>query len=219
MRAHPSHVLLPAPPEKDSRKRLDALAAAVPDQVDLIILGDSLAAGWPAHMLAERLPGKVIFNFGMPGERIQNTLWRLGTIDTSELAPRWAIILLGTNNLGDGDEPEEIVAGLAAIGDKARRLWREPRLLLFTIPPRRPGSGFRESDRLKTNMLLRARWATDGCYTLIDADVALGSSGSGALENDGLHLSPFGYDLLSRAIPSALQEGASRAFADSASTP
>src|SRR4051794_24764410 len=129
-----SRVLRPAAPEQRStRKRLKALAAAVPERADVILMGDSLAAGWPAWMWNERLPGRAVFNFGVPGERIQNTLWRLEAIATGHLAPRWAVLLLGTNNLGDGDPPGAIAAGLAAVAARAGELWHEPGILLFTI--------------------------------------------------------------------------------------
>lgn len=200
--AERSRVLRPAPPEQRStRRRLKALAAAVPDGADVVLLGDSLAAGWPAGLWRERLPGTAVFNFGLPGERIQNTLWRLEVIATGHLAPRWAVILLGTNNLGDGEPPDAIAAALAAVVDRVRQLWREPRVLLFTIPPRGPSPRFREHDRVRVNALLKATWSSDDRIILLDADQALGSSAidGTAFESDRLHLSPAGYELLTLA--------------------
>ena len=172
----------------------------------MILLGDSLAAGWPARMWSERLPAKTVFNFGVAGERIQNTLWRLDAIDTGHLAPPWAIILLGTNNLGDGDPPEAIAAGLSAVAARARQLWHEPRILLFTIPPRGAGPRFREHDRRRLNALLEATWSSDRRHTLLDADLALGPGAldGSAFESDRLHLSLTGYDLLTQALAACI---------------
>jgi lysophospholipase L1-like esterase len=202
-----SRVLHPAPPEQRStRRRLKALAAAVPERTDVILLGDSLAAGWPASMWNERLPGKAVFNFGVPGERIQNALWRLEAIATGHLAPRWAVLLLGTNNLGDGDPPEAIAAGLSAVTARARELWHEPGIVLFTIPPRGATPRFREHDRVRLNALLEASWSSGDRHVLVDTDLALGRGAldGTAFESDRLHLSLAGYDLLTRAIASSL---------------
>jgi lysophospholipase L1-like esterase len=201
--AQPSRVLRPAPPQQRStRRRLKALAAAVPDRADVILLGDSLAAGWPACLWHESFPGKAVFNFGVPGERVQNTLWRLEAIATGHLAPRWAIILLGTNNLGDADPPDAIAAGLSAVAERVRQLWREPLILLFTIPPRGPSPRFREHDRIRVNALLAATWTGDDRHLLLDADLALGSAAldGTAFESDRLHLSRAGYELLTLAF-------------------
>lgn len=210
-KADVSHVLRPAAPEQRStRKRLKALAAAVPERTDVILLGDSLAAGWPAWMWHEMLPGKDVFNFGVPGERIQNTLWRLEAIHTGHLAPRWAVLLLGTNNLGDGDPPEAIAAGLSAVAAKAGELWHEPSILLFTIPPRGTSPRFREHDRVRLNALLEATWSSGDRHIVVDADLALGPGAldGTAFESDGLHLSLAGYHLLGRAVVATIASSA-----------
>jgi lysophospholipase L1-like esterase len=205
MGAEPSHVLSPAAPEQRStRKRLKALSSAIPDRADVILLGDSLAAGWPARMLSAIFPGHAVFNFGVPGERIQNTLWRLENVDTGHLAPRWAIILLGTNNLGDGDPAEAIAAGLSAVATKVRQLWHEPCLLLFTVPPRGASPRFREHDRIRLNARLQEIWSAENRSVLLDADLAFGPDPLTALDDDRLHLSLAGYDLLTGAIASHL---------------
>ena len=78
-----ARVVTPVPPTKPSAlRRLDGLAAAVPGAADLVVLGDSLAAAWPSADLLAARPGCVPFNFGLPGDRIQHTLWRLDAVAT-----------------------------------------------------------------------------------------------------------------------------------------
>ena len=101
-----ARVLSPVPPSKPTAsKRLSMLSATLPRAADMVVLGDSLAASWPADLLSAAAPGRRIWNFGLPGDRLQNTLWRLAAIDTSHLRPALCLLLLGTNNLGDGDPP------------------------------------------------------------------------------------------------------------------
>jgi hypothetical protein len=108
--ATPGRVLMPRPPSTPSAlKRLNRLAANLPRAADLILVGDSLAAGWPTDLIAQ--PWQHVFNFGLPGDRIQHTLWRLDVLPLAHLRPERVVILLGTNNLGDGDEPDTIAAG------------------------------------------------------------------------------------------------------------
>jgi lysophospholipase L1-like esterase len=200
--ATPGRVLVPSPPSTPSAlKRLNRLAANLPRAADLILVGDSLAAGWPTDLIAE--PGQHVFNFGLPGDRIQHTLWRLNVLPLGHLRPERVVILLGTNNLGDGDEPDAIAAGLQAVVDRARDLWRQPECVLVTIPRRGPRNGFREADRLRTNARLALDAASSRQTDLLDADLALRIGGAGlphVTEPDLLHLSREGYRRLGAAL-------------------
>jgi hypothetical protein len=154
-------------------------------------------------MIAMAVPGQRIFNFGMPGDRIQNTLWRLATLSVEHLRPKRVLILLGTNNLGDGDEPEAIAAGIQAVMTSIWRLWGEPHCILVTIPRRGAGPGFREPDRLRVNALLAHEAATCGALDLIDADAVFAGNAehrAAATEPDLLHLSWEGYKCLTAAL-------------------
>jgi lysophospholipase L1-like esterase len=199
-----SHVLAPTPPTKPSAlKRWKALAGSVPREADLVLIGDSLAAGWPSELLRAAAPGKRIFNFGLPGDRIQNTLWRLETVDLAHLRPGEVLILVGTNNLGDGDEPEDIAAGLANLIAKVRSLWAEAALIVVAIPKRGSLSGFCENGRCHLNRLIARLTAGINRAHVIDADRALGiteSDLSPLNRTDLLHLSDEGYRRLTVAI-------------------
>lgn len=196
---------LPSPPTQASTlKRLRALAAAVPEAADLVLLGDSLAAGWPA---ADLPSDRSVFNFGLPGERMQNTLWRLETVQTAHLRPRNVVLLLGTNNLGDGDAPEAIAAGLGAVVAAISRVWSGPHILLLTIPRRGELPGFREADRLSLNQTLAERFATTDKVEVIDADPVLAERDDDpepSLDPDLLHISEAGYRRLGHALAERL---------------
>ncbi|GJD99669.1 GDSL-type esterase/lipase family protein [Methylobacterium isbiliense] len=193
-----------APPAKPSALRRHArLAAAVPARADLVLVGDSLAAGWPP----DRLPAGA-FNFGLPGDRIQTTRWRLRAVDLGPLRPRAALVWVGTNNLRDGDPVAEILAGLAAVGDDLRRLWPGAGLVRVTLPWRAPVPGRPATDRDRLNAGLAGLTGREG-DRLLDADALLGTEGAAArhLMADRLHLNAAGYAVMGRALAGLLSPG------------
>lgn len=199
--------LQPEKPTKPSMlRRVEALAATVPTEAEIVILGDSLAAGWPLDALRGALDGASVFRFGIPGERIQHTLWRLDAVPTGHLRPRHVILLLGTNNLGDGDPVERITAGLGAVVAAVRHLWRGPAIHLVTLPWRHERPTFCEAARRTLNGRLLPDLARALDLKLIDADAVLGV-GPDAEVNllpDLLHLGPAGYEALTGAVLDAI---------------
>ena len=203
-----ARILTPAPPlQKAAAKRMNVLARAVPPAADLVLVGDSLAAGWPPDLLAEAAPGLRVFNFGLPGDRIQNTLWRLREGGMAHLRPQHTLILLGTNNSGDGDPPHAMLLGLEKLIDTVRRLWNGPEVHVVTVPWR--DSAAHEAARLRLNAALRRSLAGLGWAHAVDADQVLGTGTQALphLEADRLHLSRAGYDRLGAALRTRLKLG------------
>ena len=198
-----SRVLTPVPPAKPSSvKRLGEIQRRIPDAADIILLGDSLAAAWPDALVAEAFPDRRVWNFGLPGDRIQNTLWRLETVATEHLRPREVVLLLGTNNLGDGDAAGEIAQGLTTLRGRIAELWGGPRVILITIPRRGEAPGFREETRLAIRDQLAGDVAAMADTIVVDADdiLAAGRGEASSLLPDLLHISEAGYARLSAAL-------------------
>ena len=208
----PAHrrVLTPVPLEKSSAPgHLRRLVATMRMQAEVVTLGDSLVAAWPASGLSDAFGGSSVANLGLPGERIQNTLWRLDAVEASHLRPSWCLVLLGTNNLGDGDPPDAIAAGLERVLGRTQDLWGGPRLVLVTVPWREPKAPHGEGERLHLNDDILPGLARRHRALLVDADQALGQGRDGAaanLEADLLHLSAAGYGRLGRAVRQALPQ-------------
>ncbi|MDB5591245.1 GDSL-type esterase/lipase family protein [Enterovirga sp.] len=198
--------LRPVPPTKESYlKRFRAMSAALPEEADLILIGDSLAASWPSALLEGARGGRRVLNLGLAGDRVETTAWRLGAGRTEHLRPRELVLLVGSNNLTDGDAPEAIAAGIGQVVRQARWLWGEPDTVVVTVPWRGPAPGFRDGERLRLNALLgRDLPATLGAR-VIDADRALDHSPPAypGFLPDLVHLSPDGYRQLTRALPGA----------------
>lgn len=190
------------PTKASALKRLRRLGSKVPREADVVVIGDSLAAAWPSEVLERAIPGKRIFNFGLPGDRIQNTLWRATTIEIAHLRPELALILVGTNNLADGDEPEAVASALMCLIRKLHSFWSDAEVIVVTVPKRGPHRVFRDNLRSRLNRLIVRSLNGEGRTSSIDADAALAISDSNwtALAPDRLHLSHEGYLRLTAAV-------------------
>lgn len=198
----------PVPPAKASGLRrhraLMARLASGPAP-EAVLLGDSLAAGWPEPALS-RATGLPACNLGLPGDRVQTTRWRLAAMATIAVRPRLAVVMVGTNSFADGDAPEAIVAGLAALVALLRTAWAPPVIVLATVPWRAPPPGRCEADRLALNAAIGA-WAGNEALPLLDGEAALHPEPATRLEADRLHLNARGYAALSAALASLLRTG------------
>ncbi|PKR91218.1 hypothetical protein CXZ10_00425 [Pleomorphomonas diazotrophica] len=124
--------------------------AARPDRADVVLIGDSLFAGWRTD-LPTTFPSTTVYDFSAGGDRIPNALWRLENTDLSSLLPSAAALLIGTNDLAAGTPACAIATGIETVAKKLRALWPETPVLVLTIPPR--GADFHSLDdrRLEVN--------------------------------------------------------------------
>ena len=78
-------------------------------------------------------------NIGFSGDRTEQVIWRLQHGEVDGIAPKLAVIMIGTNNTGHRqDKPEHIALGIKAIlGELAQRL-PETKCLVLAIFPRGP---------------------------------------------------------------------------------
>jgi lysophospholipase L1-like esterase len=179
----------------------EAEVRTIADQktADMILIGDSLVEAWDVKLLHPR----TAVNFGIVGDKTQNVLWRLNAPVLKNINPKDVVILLGTNNLGVGDEPCAIVSGLKRVLFKIVDLWPSARLWVLEIPPRGPDFAFRNDDRKQVNASLRQ---VLGMHT-INVDDEITCHWHQPCENyldDNLHFSPLGYSVLADALNSAI---------------
>lgn len=119
-------------------------AAAKPGKWDLVLIGDSITAGWqsgaPAEIWAKHFPAYSTLNLGIAADKTENVLWRLafpGTLDGYQ--PKLFILMVGTNNTGHrfGTETADDTAqGVRAILDALAAKAPESKVLLLAIFPR-----------------------------------------------------------------------------------
>ena len=54
-------------------------------------------------------------NLGQGGDRTQNVLWRLQNGEVEGIQPKIAMLMIGTNNIGRGETPEDTILGIKAV--------------------------------------------------------------------------------------------------------
>ena len=88
----------------------------------ILLIGDSIISNlsrypdiWERYFISHRT-----LNFGIPGDKIQNVLWRIQNLNFSNNpSVKYIFILCGTNNL-DHNSPEELVHGIILSGIAAK---------------------------------------------------------------------------------------------------
>lgn len=106
--------------------------------VDLLFIGDSITQGWEGAgkgVWAEEFESKKAVNLGIGGDRTQHVLWRMDNGEIDGIAPKAAVVMIGTNNLG-ANTNEEIIEGITAIVKKLNDKLPNTKVLLLGIFPR-----------------------------------------------------------------------------------
>lgn len=185
----------------------DYLALKRGHPADLIFIGDSITeqwrwgAGrpvWDKHFEARA------FDFGLGADKTEHTLWRLENIDLPGLAPKAAVIMIGTNNVND--TPEDIAAGVKAVIAATQKKFPGIKVVLVSILP-----NARAGEKMaQVNTLLAPLADRHSVYYLDLASkfVPVGDNWKG-LGRDKLHLTAEGYeawaDALDALLPSVLK--------------
>ena len=118
---------------------------------DLLFIGDSITQGWEGSgkgVWAEEFESKKAVNLGIGGDRTQHVLWRLENGEIDGIAPKAAVVMIGTNNLG-ANTNEEIVAGITSIVKKLNDKLPKTKVLLLGIFPR----GEKADNTLRTRIM------------------------------------------------------------------
>ncbi len=170
------------------------VAAAKKGDIDVILIGDSIT-----HYSAGNKPYKHHFgarkalNLGQGGDRTQNVLWRLQHGEVDGIQPKVAMLMIGTNNLGRGESPENTVLGIKAILAELQQRLPNTKVVLCSIFPR-DGAIMASVDKVNAELPALA----DG-QQVIHADLKDvflnpdGSLNASLYHTDKLHLSAEGY--------------------------
>jgi lysophospholipase L1-like esterase len=125
----------------------DKEAALQNGPVDLLFVGDSITDAWrrkekdgsdsPQQKLWKERWGKHNpLNLGIGGDRTQHVLWRLDNGEVDGIKPKVTVLMIGTNNLGNKESPEDTILGVKAVVAKLREKLPETRILLLAVFPR-----------------------------------------------------------------------------------
>jgi len=176
----------------------------------IMTFGDSLTVGYQSptaenpngrttpygRFLQERLGGSAeVLVRGVNGELTGEMAMRLGT-DVLPLRPDYVVILGGTNDLGWGAQPQEVMRNLVTIYERVRGSGAQP--VAVTLPSI---LGFDEAipPRQTLNRLI-LEYSRDKPQPAVDLFTATAEPETlrlaEAYSNDGLHLTTEGYRLL-----------------------
>jgi lysophospholipase L1-like esterase len=190
----------PAPPRNLGawRVHLEEIQSADRGDVDLVLIGDSLAQAWDTKMWS---PMRVV-NLGVAGDRTQDVLWRLGSREWQKLRPRKVLIILGTNNL-NSDEVCAINFGLVQVFKRVAAIWPSTQIGFLEIPPRGPLFLNYNDSRTQINATVRH---VPGVKA-INVDDAITCGWHIPCQNylnDTVHFTEVGYRVIFNSVMSAL---------------
>lgn len=185
-------------------------AAGTPPGV--VFIGDSITHGWEnvGRPVWNEAFGKYIpLDLGYSGDKTENVLWRLQNGEVDGIAPKLAVLMIGTNNTGDRQEdPKTTAAGIRRIVEELRRRLPATKVLVLAIFPRdeRPGTLLRRLNERVNAQIAGLHDGRDVFYMDINASLMnADGSVSRQIMPDLLHLSEEGYRRWSRAIAPTLE--------------
>jgi lysophospholipase L1-like esterase len=136
------------------------------DRHALVFLGDSITQGWGDDM-GGSFPGVKVANRGISGDTTRGVLIRLDQ-DVLALQPSGVVLLIGTNDLEEGAEPETIAANLKLILAKLKAHNAKMPIVLCQVFPSAE-SKKRSADKIKkVNQLYGAAVKGDAQVTLME---------------------------------------------------
>ena len=226
----PTHHAVTAAPRIDGwwfalqAKNIDLMKKG---DIDLLMVGDSITHNfanekvglkvWEKHFV----PLKAI-NLGAGGDRTQHVLWRLNHLPVMEKAPKGAVVLIGTNNMGWGtDTPQQTGDGIKAIVMKLKELYPDMDVLVLGVLPRRHKLDHPHRKRIiELNALLPDLLKGMQGVTFMDIGPAfLDEAGflSPEMMPDGTHPSEKGHEVWTAAIMPELKRMLGTASIEAAS--
>jgi lysophospholipase L1-like esterase len=139
------HAVIPTPRISDwwFARQAEHIGLMSKGNIDLLMVGDSIMQNFENEKAGLKVwekyfvPLKTI-NLAFGGDRTQHVLWRLNHLPVMKKAPKGAVVLIGTNNMGWGsDTPQQTADGILAIVMKLKELYPDMDVLVLGVLPRR----------------------------------------------------------------------------------
>ena len=178
--------------------------------VDLIFIGDSITHAWESAgkaAWAKHFAKRNAVNLGISGDRTQHVLWRLDNGNVKNISPKVAVVMIGTNNSGEGrNTAEEMIDGVTAVVDKLHAKLPKTKVLLLDIFPRGQRINAQRGKILQVNQVLSRLDKRPNVTFLRIGQKFVSADGSIAKDimPDFLHLTPKGYAIWAEAIEPTL---------------
>jgi lysophospholipase L1-like esterase len=171
------------------------------DQKALVFLGDSITQGWGDNM-GNSFAGAKVANRGISGDTTRGVLIRLQE-DVLALNPAGVVLLIGTNDLEEGADPETIASNLKLILEELKKHSATMPIVLCQVFPSSE-SKKRPAEKIKkVNQLYQAMVKGDAQVTLVETyPLFANEQGDAKAEEfpDLLHPNAAGYKKWASAI-------------------
>lgn len=179
------------------------------EEVELAFLGDSLVASWTPALFQHFYGHRRALNLGVAGDTTQTLLWRLRQGGwPAALRPRAVVVLVGTNNAAFGWHAAPTAQAILSVVEEVRARAPGVRVVLVGLLPRgaEPDDAGRRHNQ-EVNRLLAACHDGRTLFWLDAADVLLDGRQrlTSLVSYDQLHLTPYGYAILSTAMEGAVR--------------
>ena len=209
-----------------SKSYSDYLRDKYPDKKskEILFLGDSITQLW-GFSKDNKNPGGLevwdkIFmplhaaNFGVSGDRNEDLLWRITEgRQLEQFNPKVVVLLIGTNNMNGpkADKPEEIAEAIKLILDTLRQKLPGAKILLLGLTPRFDNYNSPEYFKLNIDAVNKRISKYDDGKIIFYLDAAKSFTNDDGtikkeLYNDGIHLTPNGYEVFSMVILPKIKE-------------
>jgi lysophospholipase L1-like esterase/poly(3-hydroxybutyrate) depolymerase len=147
------------------QRRVDFARNKEKDRGAVVFFGDSITQGWGT--LASDFPNLKTANRGISGDTSRGLRYRLKE-DVMELQPKAVSLLIGTNDLALGGEPEQVIENIKAIIAELQKQNPNVSLVINRVMPRGPVPGKFPEKIQKLNALIDGLVAADKRLTLCD---------------------------------------------------
>lgn len=198
-------------PQRHEQFMKDKEAALKKGPIQLVWIGDSITDAWRGgeqnKVFVERWGKYNPLNLGISGDKTEHVLWRLenGELDGLAEGTKLAVIMIGTNNLGNKPTatPQDTAEGVKCIVARVRQKLPDAKVLLLGVFPRgkEPTNPFRAqiktvNDTIKTLDDGKTVKYLDISYAFLDDSGVLPAE----VMPDQLHPNLKGYQLWANAV-------------------
>jgi lysophospholipase L1-like esterase len=168
----------------------------------VVFLGDSITEGWKT--LAQDFPKYKVANRGIGGDITSGVLYRLKA-DVLSLDPAAIILLIGTNDFGDGADTEDVAANIRLILLAIKNFNPNLKVVVCKVMPRRENGGQIYAEKIqKANSLVEQFVKDEPNFVVCDTwGIYADDHGDPKIEDfkpDRLHLNAAGYLVWKEAL-------------------
>ncbi len=196
--------------------------------IDLVLLGDSITANYEltgpgslhdyTGVWQRYYADRHALNLGFSGDGARHLLWRIMHGEVEGIAPKVAVILIGTNDIGwlSGTAADAVAGIDAVVAELHHRLPATKMLLVGVLPSDRGDQVLQATDEI--NSALAARYGAGKVPYVTYRDVSTAFLKNGAVDislftdpqevppNPALHPSPEGQERMAAALEPTLSE-------------